>query len=497
MKEKGKVALIIIALIGFITIGALLLAQIGVIGQIGATINYDANGCPKDGKKWTYVSKTNTCTTTVSPTTKCESGYSWSSKMQKCYKKATYVSKANVYTCGADGSSLLKTSPEGNNVCTKNKTVKECKKGVLTDDKCVISQKSTIPEYKVTYNGNGGSATNSSGKKYSAWSETVVYNSKYVTRNNMFYKNSKTFIGWNTKADGTGKDWTQYINTPSTYSLKSNVTLYAQWKSGPLVVTSNSLRKCFVNNYGHADLSIIDLLKINTLNCDNDISDLTDIKYLYNLKAINFGNFTGTKLDLSTNPKLTRLNVRIKGNQSLALNVSKNTKLTELYLIGNSKAYISSTKINLAKNTKLGDMILYNLANVTDIVLPNSTSLTELKIKNLPKLKSLDLKKNTNLQRLEIEKAGNLNDVNLTKNTKLTFLSLSELKIGKLDLTKNTKLTSLGLTSLGNVASLNLTKNTNLMHLNLHSLTKLKTLKLPTGVTLKTKNITSCPNLKL
>ena len=80
--------------------------------------------------------------------------------------------------------------------------------------------------YTITYNGNGGLYNGSS-----TWSNTAKYNENYTTysNDNFFVRNGYTFKGWNTKADGSGTDWTGWINKPWQWSYDYNVTLYAQW----------------------------------------------------------------------------------------------------------------------------------------------------------------------------------------------------------------------------------------------------------------------------
>ena len=76
--------------------------------------------------------------------------------------------------------------------------------------------------YSVTYDANGGTGSHkdtslSAGSTYTirALSSTGITRSEYV------------FTGWNTKADGTG---TAY-SAADTFAIKSDVTLFAQWKS--------------------------------------------------------------------------------------------------------------------------------------------------------------------------------------------------------------------------------------------------------------------------
>lgn len=86
-------------------------------------------------------------------------------------------------------------------------------------------------KYTITYHGNG----NTDGK--TDWSETVSYNSNYVTWPNWYTRSNYAFIGWNEKADGTGTDWTDYINSGWTWTYTKNVDLYAQWEPQNYTIT--------------------------------------------------------------------------------------------------------------------------------------------------------------------------------------------------------------------------------------------------------------------
>ena len=74
--------------------------------------------------------------------------------------------------------------------------------------------------YTITYNGNGhtgGTVPEAVDKKHGT---NITLSSSTPTRTGY------TFVGWNTKADGTG---TTYA-AGATYSTNADVTLYAQWE---------------------------------------------------------------------------------------------------------------------------------------------------------------------------------------------------------------------------------------------------------------------------
>lgn len=79
-------------------------------------------------------------------------------------------------------------------------------------------------KYKVAFDGNG--ATSGTMKNM-----TCAYASSYVLRANKFSRKGYDFTGWNTKANGSGKAYTDQAEIAN---LNSNagavVTLYAQWK---------------------------------------------------------------------------------------------------------------------------------------------------------------------------------------------------------------------------------------------------------------------------
>lgn len=82
--------------------------------------------------------------------------------------------------------------------------------------------------YTISYNANGGSGAPASQTKYQG--KDISLSTAVPT------KSGYTFVGWNTKADGTG---TSYASGAK-YSADGNVTLYAQWKSSTCTVMFNA-----------------------------------------------------------------------------------------------------------------------------------------------------------------------------------------------------------------------------------------------------------------
>lgn len=80
------------------------------------------------------------------------------------------------------------------------------------------------PHYKVKFDANGGTGTMSD--------MDFVYGTAQNLTANTFTRSEHEFIGWNTKADGTG---TSYANSISVNNLSTTdgdeITLYAQWRN--------------------------------------------------------------------------------------------------------------------------------------------------------------------------------------------------------------------------------------------------------------------------
>lgn len=86
-------------------------------------------------------------------------------------------------------------------------------------------------QYSVTYNPNGGAGSMTDNEKYAKGAEATVMS-------NSFKNGDMVFLGWNTKADGTGT--TYYPN--GTIKVTGNMDLYARWgrRSSTVTVTYHS-----------------------------------------------------------------------------------------------------------------------------------------------------------------------------------------------------------------------------------------------------------------
>ena len=143
------------------------------------------------------------------------------------------------YTCNSDGSSASAISAAGamsfTGYTTATLGLTPTAEGA-TYYKCVVSGNcgdpvtsnvvtvNASPAYSVTYNDNGktgGGAAPSDATAYASGAEvTVLGNPNDMTKTNC------VFIGWNTKADGTG---TIYMEGEKFNMPSENTTLYAMW----------------------------------------------------------------------------------------------------------------------------------------------------------------------------------------------------------------------------------------------------------------------------
>ena len=91
-----------------------------------------------------------------------------------------------------------------------------------------ITWKPTLPTYTVAYNANGGSGAPSSQTK--TWGTALTLRTATPTRTGY------TFTGWNTKADGTGTNY----SAGGSYTANAAVTLYAKWTLNSWTVSYNA-----------------------------------------------------------------------------------------------------------------------------------------------------------------------------------------------------------------------------------------------------------------
>lgn len=105
------------------------------------------------------------------------------------------------------------------------------------------------PMYTVTFDANLGSG-NMAQQSYEP-------NTDYQLPANSFYCFAKKFVGWNTKADGSGTKYVDGATVNNLANVGENVTLYAQWEDDLSGTLTNGQME--VTMHGNESLTILDL----------------------------------------------------------------------------------------------------------------------------------------------------------------------------------------------------------------------------------------------
>ena len=92
----------------------------------------------------------------------------------------------------------------------------------------VVKFKTAWNNYNISYNANRGTGTMES--------DTVSYNGNYVIKQNKFKRTGYTFVGWNTKSDGSGTTY----NAGYSYNINADLILYAQWRVNKVYIKLNA-----------------------------------------------------------------------------------------------------------------------------------------------------------------------------------------------------------------------------------------------------------------
>ena len=217
----------------------------------------------------------------------------------------------------------------------------------------------------------------------------------------------------------------------------------------------------------------------------NDPTVCDEIGLFKNLETLDCSSNKITYLDVSNNPKLTKLICR--ANQLTSLDVSNNTALTDLRCytnrltsldVSNNPAltYLDCytnrlTSLDVSKNTALTSLNCgYNKLSSLDVL--NNPALTTLDCK-YNQLTSLDVSNNTALTDLDCQR-NQLTSLDVSKNTTLISLSCAYNQLTSLDVSNNTTLTNLYCDE-NQLTSLDVSNNTALTSLNcaLNQLTSL------------------------
>ncbi|MFL0081185.1 InlB B-repeat-containing protein [Tenacibaculum maritimum] len=190
---------------------------------------------------------------------------------------------------------------------------------------------------------------------------------------------------------------------------------------------------------------------------DQNINDLTGIEAFLNITFLDSSNNNLTTLDLSKNTKLTT--VWISKNNLTHLDLSKNIHLTGLSIYENSL-----TNIDLSNNTSLTNFTCSN-NQLTNLDISKNVKLADLGCGG-NKLTHLDLTQNTNLR--ELNCGDNLfSTIDLSKNLLLKKLICGSSKLTSLDVSNNNQLEIFSCASSA-LTNLDLSKNTALTHISCH-----------------------------
>lgn len=234
----------------------------------------------------------------------------------------------------------------------------------------------------------------------------------------------------------------------------------------------------------------------------SDIAKLNGIAIFKNLENLCCKDNKITSLDLSKNTKLTELDctnnkltkltltgcgnlvkLNCTGNSIKTLNVSSCKKLKELYVSNNKLTTLNTSNVTTLEIVYASNNALTAIGN-----LANNKNLRALTLSN-NKLKTVDITKLTNLQTF-FAASNSLSKIDLSKNTALKNLNLKSNKLKEIDLSKNTKLVKLDVSN-NSLEKIDVTKNTDLQELTVSN-NKIKTLNVSNNTDLTLLACVSC-----
>lgn len=143
-----------------------------------------------------------------------------------CVTKATYYKSCP--TCGGIGDETFETVYGShdlyNEIDDADKTITKC-------HYCDYVE-TVIKKYYVSFNANGGTGTMAK----------VTYDraKSYALPTALFKKTGFTFIGWNSKKDGTGTNYANKAAVKNLAAAGKTATLYAQWANSTYTITFNA-----------------------------------------------------------------------------------------------------------------------------------------------------------------------------------------------------------------------------------------------------------------
>ena len=162
--------------------------------------------------------------------------------------------------------------------------------------------------YTVTFDGNGGTGT--------MLNQTIEMSELTALKSNEFTNTGYTFVGWNTKKDGSGISYLDEQEVLNLTSINETITLYAQWTANGVALIGNTIYNSLqtavdaVSTTSETPTTII-LLK--------NISEYVEIESGQNI-IFNFQNFIlsndGTKNILYNQGNITITNGTLRSNTS-------------------------------------------------------------------------------------------------------------------------------------------------------------------------------------
>lgn len=273
----------------------------------------------------------------VKPATCAQKGYTGDTYCVDCDEKL------------ADGTATAALGHSYKETITRQPSV--TKEGVktYTCSRCGDSYTEAIAKlsvsYTVKFKGNGATSGSMSNQK-------ITYGSKAKLTANKFKKKGYTFVGWNTKKDGSG---TSYKNKADASKMTTTngkkITLYAQWAASKYTITfdgngstSGSMKKISNCKYGTTYTLTKNSFKKKgyTFTGWNTKKDGSGTSYKNKAKIKNLSEKLGKKVTLYAQWKKTKYTITYK------LNKGTNHKSNP------SSYYITTKTITLKKPTRKG-----------------------------------------------------------------------------------------------------------------------------------------------
>ena len=167
-----------------------------------------------------------------------------------------------------------------------------------------------------------------------------------------------------------------------------------------------------------------------------EISDLTGIGYLKNLKKLGCWGTKIKVLDVSGNPNLSE--IQCHDNSDLASLIVKGAGA--LTFLKCNDTNIAS--IDVSENPNLETLVCQNNSSLGSLIVKGASSLKQIDCSKTG-ISSLDVSENHNLTELKCMESANLASLTVNGANALSYLDCGDTKIGRLDVSGNNNLVSL------------------------------------------------------